>query len=477
MKTGTHKTLPLLVIALFSMASCVNSYESTTSSENTSDNDNTGGTITLDDITKKYDNLDWSYDGDPVTLTMCHWDSAGSAVERSVLNAMLKGFNQRYPTIQVKLDILTDYENTYGNNIQANNMHDVFLVPDGAFGSWASTRKLENLTPYLNSSTILDTDKIYSTAMTRYQYDFTSAKPGSGTQLALPKDIGPYVMYYNEDVFKQMGVELPPTDRIMTIDEATTMWQSLTKYNSDNDITMYGVGGLCIEGLVWSAGGDFLNETRDAFPTDSKTLAGLKKGYQYMQDAYFKYQVQPPSEFTAGMDASTLFAQQRTACFIGGRYNVTSFLNLDFKWNVCYVPAFEENLQKNMYSGSVGYGIANTCKNKLAAWKLIEYIASEEGQEIMSSTGFQIPIYPELSLSDDVKAREEINYPGLNYEVFVESARTQSYGLWQYRNNQKWKTIGYDTTSADLYHKDESKRWTVDYFLSQAEKNVNDNLY
>lgn len=472
MKRDTRKAFPLLILLAFSAVSCVNSYDDSQSSVDSSQEQ-----VTLDSITKKYDNLDWSYDGDPVTLSMCHWNSAGANTERAVINAMLKGFNKRYPTITVNLDILSDYENTYGNNIQAGNVHDVFLVPDGAFGSWASTRKMENLTPYLSASTILDTDKIYSTAMTRYQYDFTSSKPGSGTQLALAKDIGPYVMYYNEDMFKQMKVDLPPIDRIMTIEEATTMWQALTKRDSDGDISTYGVGGLCIEGLVWSAGGDFLNETRDAFPTDATTLAGLKKGYQYMQDAYFTYEVQPPSEFAAGMDEATLFSQQRTACFIGGRYNVTSFLNLDFKWNVCFVPAFSENLGKNMYSGSVGYAISNTCKNKLAAWKLIEYIASEEGQEILSSTGFQIPIYPELGLSDDVKAREEVNYPGLNYEVFVKSAETQSYGLWQYRNNQKWKTMGYDTTSADLFHSDPEKRWTVDYFLAQAKIKVEENLY
>lgn len=482
MALNFKKTFAVSLLSSMLLCGCTNSYEATSDlipTSNTLNSDSGSGSqgFSLDDIQKKYDDLDWSYDGDECTITMCHWDSAGRNVEAAVLNALLKGFNKRYPNIHVELEILTDYENTYGNNISADNMHDVFLVPDGAFGSWASSKKLVNLTPYVEASTIIDTDNMYETSLTRYQYNFNTNKPGSGVQLALPKDIGPYVMYYNEDIFNQLEVELPPSDRIMTIDEATTMWQSLTKKNSSGDITCYGVGGLGIEGLVWSAGGDFLNEDRDAFPTDESTLAGLKKGYQYMQDSYFKYEVQPPSEFTAGQDASTLFSMQKVACYIGGRYNVTSFMNLDFKWNVCYVPAFTENSEKNMYSGSVGYAMSSTCKNKLAAWKLIEYVASREGQEILSSTGFQIPCYTDLALSDDVKAREQINYPGLNYEVFVHSAEKQSYGLWQYRNNQKWKTMGYDTTSEYLYHSDESKRWTVDYFLEQAKKAVTENLF
>ena len=474
------KSLGVSLLSILLLCSCANSYVSNASNGSSTDTGNTSiidKGFTLEDIQKKYDDLDWSYDGDPCTIRMCHWDSAGRNVESAVINALLKGFYKRYPKIKVELEILTDYENTYGNNISANNMHDVFLVPDGAFGSWASTKKLVNLTPYVDSSTIIDKDNMYETSLTRYQYNYGSSRPGSGVQLALPKDIGPYVMYYNEDIFKQLNVDLPPSNRIMTMEEATKMWQGLTKKDSKGNITCYGVGGLGIEGLVWSGGGDFLNETRDAFPSDQKTLEGLKNGYQYMQDSYFKYQIQPPSEFTAGQDASTLFSMQKIATYIGGRFNVTSFMNLDFHWNVCYVPAFTVNQNKNMYSGSVGYAMSSTCKNKLAAWKLIEYIASREGQEILSSTGFQIPVYADLALSEDVKKREEINYPGLNYEVFVHSAENQSYGLWQYRNNQKWKTMGYDTTSEYLYHSDPSKRWTVDYFLTQAKEAVTENLF
>lgn len=465
------KKIALCVLpAALLLAGCVNSADQ--SSVGVNDDPDI-----LESIQKKYDDLPWEYSGEETTITMCHWDSAGRNVEQAVINAMLKGFNNRYPNIHVELEILGEYEGTYGNNISANNVHDVFLVPDGVFGSWASTKKLVNLDPYVQSSEILDVSSIYETALTRYQFNYGASRPGEGNQLALPKDIGPYVMYYNADIFEQMGADLPPSDRIMTIEEATSMWQALTKTDSKGDITCYGVGGLPIEGLVWSAGGDFLNETRDAFPTDEKTLAGLKKGYQYMQDAYFEYKVQPPSEFTGSSDPSTLFSMQRVATYIGGRYNVTSFKELDFNWNVCYVPSFSENPTKNMYSGSVGYAMYSGCKNKEAAWKLIEYISSREGQEILSSTGFQIPVYGDLALSDDVVEREETLYPGLNYGVFVKSAETQSYGLWQYRNNQQWKTLGYDTTSEYLYHKDPEKRWTVDYFLEQAKSKVNANLY
>ena len=245
----------------------------------------------LDQILKKYDDLGYTYDysGEAVEITMAHWDSSGANIERTVIEALLQGFNKRYPNITVKLDILQDYENTYGNRIGAGTAHDVFLVPDGAISKWASSGVLENLDPYIAASDILNNgdgiNTVYTSCLTRYQFNPTTSRMGSGNQIALPKDVGPYVMFYNKTWFEQMGVALPPSDRIMTIEEATAMWQALTKKNSSDVITGYGVAGLCIEGLVWSAGGDFLNETRTAFPTDASTLQGLTQGYQYMKDS------------------------------------------------------------------------------------------------------------------------------------------------------------------------------------------------
>lgn len=432
----------------------------------------------LTSIMNKYNNLPYTYDGEECTISMTHWDSAGANVERSVINAMLKGFNKRYPKIHVDLQILGNYEGTYGNNLSAGNVTDVFLVPDGAFTSWAGFNKMMNLEPYVQASDLVDTTALFPSVVTRYQYNANEKKAGSGTQLALPKDVGPYAMFYNKDIFDAMGVSYPASDSIMDIEAARTMWKSLIKKDSSGNVTRYALGGLGPEGLVWSAGGDFLNSTRDAFPeTGTAEYTGLQKGYQFMQDAYVKDGILPPAEWTAGTDADTLFSMQKIACVIAGRWEVTSFRSLDFNWDVSYVPAFSTNAKKNMYSGSVGYAVYNGSSHKEAAWKLVEYIASREGQEILSATGFQIPCYQDVALSTDVVTRETANgKKPQNYACFVNSAQNQSYGLWQYRANSRWKTLGYDTTSEHLYDSDASKRLTVDEFLAQAKTAVTENL-
>ena len=74
------------------------------------------------------------------------------------------------------------------------------------------------------------------------------------------------------------------------------------------------------------------------------------------------------------------------------------------------------------------------------------------------------------------RAREKGLFGYENYDVFVESAQNQSYGLWQYRANIRWKELGYDTTSERLFSTDPSTRYTVDEFIDAARKAVNQYL-
>lgn len=182
--------------------------------------DDTGGIEVsqdqIDIIQAKYDaqGAVYEYTGDPVTLTMSHWDSDGASKERAVLDVLLQGFYKRYPTINVSLDIISDYETTYSNNFAAGRVHDVFLVSDGVFTNWvkASSQTMVNLDPYIAASELLDMDDMFDSVVTRYQYDAATGLTGQGSQMTMPRDISAHVMYYNKDMFEEAGVELPPSE-------------------------------------------------------------------------------------------------------------------------------------------------------------------------------------------------------------------------------------------------------------------------
>lgn len=470
-KSSKSLVMPIFIILLssISLSGCDNSYG----------NSSGGGDVSediLETIMSKYDHLNYEYTGEPCQINLAHWDGIGENVEKAVLESMLKGFHKRYPSITAKVKIYSSYETTYPNMLAANNADDVFMVPDGSFPAWAKMNRFVNLEQFINSSELIDIEDIYESALTRYRYNASTGMPNeNGVQLSLPKDIGPQVMYYNKSAFDEMGVPYPDDEGIMTVEEARDMWLSLTKLDSNNNIQRYAVSGLSVEGLVWSAGGDFLNPQRTAFPTDTATLDGLRAGYQFLQDAYVFDEITPPSSWTAGYTGDRLFAQQKVACFVGLKANVSSFRSLSFDWDVCQVPAFTDIPTKNAWSGSVGYSVFNRSQNIEAAWKLVEYITSREGQEILSATGFQIPLYSDLAHQEDFLAREKELGPH-NYEAFLEAAEGQPYGTWQYRSDLRWKTLGYDATSELLFSTDPSTRITVEEFLDKARTAVTNYL-
>lgn len=425
--------------------------------------------FSVDDVLAEYDASQYVYTGEPCTVTMSHWDSAGP-MEKATTELVLEGFHKRYPTIKVELDIISNYSETYAKTIASGKLHDVFMVADGEFRIWAEGGKMQNLTPFLSTSTILTSELIENDmldgALERYYFG------EQNTLLCFPKDIGPMVLYYNKDIFTRMGVELPPSDRIMTIEEATKMWKSLTK-TENGKTSIYGLASMTSEGLVWSAGGDYLNDDRTAFPTEEADINALKKAYTFLQKAVCEDKFIPDGAVSGGLSGMDMFCAEKAATIVGGRWEVSNLRTLDFNWDIAYVPAFEgENMKKNYWSGSVGYAMFNGSKNKEAAWKVIEYFGSPEGQALLAASGFSVPIYESVAYDENVLEREKALGPQ-NYEVFIESAKGQPAGTHTYIPSQRWLKEGYNALAANLYALDASERWSVDKYLEEVKNKLN----
>ena len=74
---------------------------------------------------------------------------------------------------------------------------------------YAKNDYLEDLTNYIKDSDIIDLNDIWPTLMERYQFDVNTYNYDSNAPIwGLPKDIGPTVIFYNEDAFKAKGVTI-----------------------------------------------------------------------------------------------------------------------------------------------------------------------------------------------------------------------------------------------------------------------------
>lgn len=369
--------------------------------------------------------------GQTTEITMAHWSASGQT-EKVVIDQVLNGFQKKYPSIKVKLNIMGDgYEVKMTSMLAAKSEPDVILVPDGQFGTWVKTGALLNINSRVTTSKDLDISKMWSTAIARYRWD--GKMMGSGDIYALPKDIGPVVMYYNKDIFKKYGVATPPNDRPMTTTEALEMWKKLTHDdNGDGRPEVYGMGRIWWEGMVMSNGGKILSDDRKSLAlNDPKSVAAI----QFVADCINVHKIAPDGKTQSTMQEDTMFSTGKIACIENGRWAVTSYRQFGFDWDVCPMPSFTEKPLQNSWSGSVGYAVSARSKKADEAYKLVEYFASPDGQELMSAMGFSIPLYSDIAKTD--KFLQPTKKPA-NAKAFITAAENQQAGLWQLVPNKSW---------------------------------------
>lgn len=416
-------------------------------------------------------------------ITLVHWDSSGS-LEGAVLNTVLKQFYATHPNgqkIRVKVEIMGMYEQTMPTILASSDEDkpEIIMMPDGNFNSWMAqyASQFENLDPYIAESGFDETE-LWDGAVSRYKYKYENNAHvfGEGSVYALPKDVSPNVMFYNKDFFAEKGVEIPKNEdgsiKRMTIEEGVELWEKLIVGEEDKEVLnrRYALGNMPPESMVWSAGSDFLNEDRTGFITDPDDIAGFKKAYQMMVDLVDKGIV-PDGTSVSGTSTSTSFLTGRVACYIGGIYDTAQLRNASFDWDITYIPAFEDNIYVNGYSGSVGYAMwAGTDESlKDLVYSVIEYISSEDAQRIMTEMGFNIPLQKSIAEDKAFIDAQRVKKPE-SYEVFLESLRYQPSGTWRYVRNDVWKER-LDAEAAKLYQKNGG--YTVDDFVNALPAIVN----
>ena len=407
-------------------------------------------------------------------LLLYHWDNGGST-ETDLVKEVCAEFTIA-TGISVKVEIISSYETQFSNFIAAKNVPDVFLVPDGNFGQWVSTGVMLDLTDYVAASTYINLDSIWPSAINRYRYNGKTM--GSGNIYCLPKDITPYVMYYNKELFDKYGIAYPDPSVPWTPAEATYYWRqfgidspfgsTVTAGGRLKDEHVYGLAKFYPESLIWSNGADYLSADRTEVLIDEPEFIEV---FDYIQKSIMEDYVAPPYSMFTSTSEKSLFLNQKAACYIEGR-SVTADLRrtATFDWDIAPIPAYDTEYQNiNGWSGSVGYAVYKNTDKKDEAYRLVEFFTSKTGQMIMTESGFSIPLYHDEDTVNKLYEVEAGKRPE-NTQEFLRAAQYQKPGLWQYLPSIRWKTR-FDTDSGVLYNEDPSLRPTAGQFL-RDEKNI-----
>ena len=178
-----------------------------------------------------------------VTLQFWGW---GDDVEASVFQEITNRFNEtvgkeKNITVKYVQKASSSYSSDTALALSGNHTPDIVYVEDKFIKSWAEAEYLTQL----DSGEFSGFDftnaggEIWGNAISRYRFDPETATSSESAPLwALPKDIGPTVLYYNASYLKQLQItEISvPEEELATYNSANGTSYTAKGYDSANRV-------------------------------------------------------------------------------------------------------------------------------------------------------------------------------------------------------------------------------------------------
>lgn len=324
------------------------------------------------------------------------WAIPGNPDEVAVYEALAEEFMAANPDIEVTTDReASDFEK-FVTLIAAGTPPDVGFATLYNWPSFAERDIFLSLDEFIEQDSY-DLDDFYEQIITPYRWDGETF--GEGSLYGLPKEIAIRAMYYNKAIFEEAGVEMPSPDEAWDWDRFIEMTKATTVeeggrvrqygYIFDSRWTFWQI-------WAWSAGGSPVD---DLYKPTRSTLddPAVLEGYETFTGFVTELGTSPAAAVTADQGHAEMFAAGLGATYNNGRWMVPLFRESDFEFDVMPHPMKTERAQT--LSGSM-FGICNGSENPDAAWKLLSYVVSAEGQERMTELGLLLPSRKSVAESD-----------------------------------------------------------------------------
>lgn len=352
---------------------------------------------------------------DPIQIRMAVWD--GDEALR-VLKKVAADFEKANPDIHIKLEPVPygQYNQKLLTQYAANAAPDVAMMEPPLFQRFASRGALLPLEQFFGDVPGFDIDAYYEPIRKAHTYQ--------GKLYVLPRDIAPIgLIYYNKKLFQEAGIPYP--DGSWTWDfeprpelrekDFTWCMEQLTKKVGGKTVQwgfVPGWPGAWLETMVYSQGLRFANDMErptKLFYTDPRVV----RSYQWVADLSNQKGWMPsPNEITAVMQSSSsmLFLQGKVAMFQSGIWEVPGFRKAlkpgekdFFDWDITLAPGYMDPVTKQVRraapTGGSGYGIVSSTEHPKEAWRVLAWMAGEQGMTAMAAAGIAQPAIQRLAVS------------------------------------------------------------------------------
>lgn len=331
---------------------------------------------------------------EPITLRMTVW---GAPEEVAAYKVAIKKFEDKYPNITVKLQhIAADYDTKLTTMVAGNDVPDIAQMESASIAfPLAEQGKFYNLQDFLADDSEISADRL----VPNITY---SLEPGNVIGLGPGPET--FVLYYNEDIFKDAGVTPPPSkaSEAWTWDEFVEVAKKLTIDNKGRNaadpgfdpknIKQYGVNFGTWWGnysnFIYSNGGDFLSEDGKTFTMNQpESVEALQK----IADLINVHHVAPSPVQAKNIPATNIALQtKKVAMAVDGQWASAGLAQSKVHYNVGALPVMKQPMT-TVVSGM--FSMFKSTKHPKEAWELMKALLDPEAAIDMLKAGTWMPAY------------------------------------------------------------------------------------
>lgn len=295
-------------------------------------------------------------------------------------NRWYRDFEEANPDIKIEHEQISEnYIETVLTRMTGDTDIDLFWVAPDSVGSFLRAGAALDLTPYIEE----EADTLALDTFPQWTLDdyttvrYPELEVGEG-QYGLPLIVFVWEFWHNTDMLDAAGLTVP--ERGWTWDDFADMSRKL----SDPAAQQYGYHNqnwlLPLWPWVWQNGGEVLNEDATELQFGSPESV---EAFRFLADLQLKDEAFVPIDATLpGAPNPIGFDTGNAGMITRGNWNLDLSRDWTFAWDLSYPP---QNVAEATMGEELGLMINKNSPDIDAAWRVLSWLASPEGQRSLAS--------------------------------------------------------------------------------------------
>ena len=259
---------------------------------------------------------------------------------------------------------------------------DVFWMHSNVAQMYMENELLLDLTDRIAASDVIDMNNYYEGIVNLYN--------SNGKQYCVPKDIDTIALWYNKTIFDEMGVAYP--DDTWTWDDFAEAAGKLTNDEHWGYAIQPGNNQEGFYNTIYSMGGYVISDDKKTSGFDDPNTIKAMKLFTDMIAAGYCPDLNTVSETAP----NELLCAGKVAMSTNGSWMLAGYRDNEYAAANCDVAvlpyANDPSDRVSIYNG-LGWAASANGKNTDAAWSLIEFLGSKEGQLKQAELGVTMAAY------------------------------------------------------------------------------------